>query len=454
METTNKKIVIAVVVYDRIGNFIKWLKLAKILKSFYAVLDLEIRIIQNVNRLEDSTNFRNIAANFPVSFEVRYNRGLDIGVFQDVCNERLEGFGNDFDYLIWFTDDCFPTSIFFLNDFLSEFLNPFQVNEKMAMTCMEVSTEIRPHARTTAFCVKKEILSKIVFPVPTITTKNDCYTFEHGQNNFYLQLKRLGLEVKQIEKDIFFNLDSKRIKKYGHEKARKDLYRLLYNNEEPNVLVFATAYNRYPQIISSVFCQYHHNNKLEIWHDGKLNVITEKFFGEYLEMDESKNILKFREIGEIAQGNYGHHLKKQFLETFDDSESEYLVITNEDNYISPYFLQKAIEVLEQFPDKVAAYCSGMVHNYKPDVTAKPQTWREKKAMQDNHIVDGYGLIPCRIERGFIDIGALVIRSSVAKSISWGDFSHSSDWDYIENISKAFGGKDKFISFPGIHFVHN
>ena len=88
------------------------------------------------------------------------------------------------------------------------------------------------------------------------------------------------------------------------------------------------------------------------------------------------------------------------------------------------------------------------------------TWREKKAMTENHIVDGYGVIPTKIERGYIDIGALVLRSSIAKSIQWGDFSHSSDWDYIENIAKAYGGDEKtkyaniFISFPGVHFVHN
>ena len=444
-----KKIVIAVIVYDRIGNFIKWGKLAKLFKSQFPN-DLEVRIVHNCNDLELSKRWERIASKFPVTYIRRNNVGMDIGTFQDVCKNSLEGFEGNYNYLLWFTDDCFPTSLNFLN----EFLNPFE-NEKIGMSCMEVSTEIRPHARTTGFCLKRETLEKIVFPVQTITTKQDCYSFEHGQNNLYLQLKKLGLEVKEIKENIFYNPDSLKIKRYGLEKALENFYAFLYSANEPNALIFATAYNRFPQIISSLYCQYHKNNKLEIWYDGNMSEEIFPFYSKYFAMQKTENsIFNFVEVGTSPLGNYGHHLKKEFLETFDETEFEYLVITNEDNYISPYFLAKGIEILEQFPEKIGAYCSGMVHNYKPDTTVKPMTWREKKAMQDNHIVDGYGLIPCKIERGYIDIGALVLRSSVAKSIQWGDFSHSSDWDYIENIAKAYGGKDKFISFPGVHFVHN
>ena len=452
MINPTEKIVIAVVVFDRIGNFIKWCKLAKLFKSQFPN-SLEIRIVHNCNDLAISEKWKSIAEKFPVTYIRRNNVGLDIGVFQDVCKNSLQGFEDNYNYLLWFTDDCFPTSLNFLN----EFLNPFE-NEKIGMSCMEVSTEIRPHARTTGFCIRKETLEKIVFPVPTITTKQDCYSFEHGQNNFYLQIKKLGFEVHEIKDVIFFNVDSKKIRKFGLEKALDNLYQLLFNYTEPNALVFATAYNRYPQIISSVICQKFRNFNLEIWYDGKI----EDFDLQEIYESYEKNLgrFDFKEIRKEAKGNYGHHLKKEFLEKFDETEFDYLVITNEDNYISPYFLQKAIETLEQFPDKVGAYCSGMVHNYKPDTSVKPMTWREKKAITENHIVDGYGVIPTKIERGYIDIGALVLRSSVAKSIQWGDFSHCSDWDYIENIAKAYGGDEKtkyaniFISFPGVHFVHN
>ena len=441
-----KKIVIAVVVYDRIGNFIKWCKLAKLLKSQLPD-NLEVRIIHNFDKIETSNRWKKISENYPVTFIQRQDKGLDIGAFQEVCSSSLKEFKNDFDFLIWFTDDCFPTDLNFLN----EFLNPFE-NEKVGMTCFEVSKHVRPHARTTGFCLRKDMLSKITFPVPVITTKQNCYAFEHGENNLYLQIKKLDFEVVQIERPIFYNPDSPKVKAQGLEKSLENLYKLLYDCEEPIAFVFATAYNRYPQIISSVFCQFYFNTFLEIWYDGKANDVFKTFFKNYQSLSPS---FKFLEIGETPQGNYGHHLKKQFLEKLDDSESEYLLITNEDNYISPYFIQKAVEVLEKFPDKVGAYCTGMIHNYKSDTPIRPVSWRKKKSQTvDGHIIDGYGLIPCKMERDYIDIGAVVLRTSVAKSISWGDFSHSSDWDYLENIANSFGGKDKFIAFPGIHFVHN
>lgn len=457
MEKT-KKIVIAVVVYDRIGNFIKWCKLARGITRLcsYEMLEVEIRIIHNTDKPERSKHWKAISENYPVTYINRQNKGLDIGAFQEVCEMKMQAWKNDFEFLIWFTDDCFPTSL----DFISDFVNPFRDSENVGMTCFEVSKQVRPHARTTGFCLRRETLSKITFPVPVITTKQDCYNFEHGANNLYLQILKLGLKVVEIERNIFYNVDSPKCKKQGLSNLQKDLYHLLYGMPEPDVLIFATAYNRYPQIISSVACQKHENVKIKIWHDGKfLKYDVKEAFSYYYDAIN----LSYKEIGETAQGNYGHHLKKKFLEELDESKSEYILITNEDNYISPYFISKAVEILEKFPDKIGAYCSGMVHNYMPGSTEPPpaKTWREKKLestqgkhMVDGHIVDGYGLIPCRIERGYIDISCMLFRTSVAKSIPWGDFSHSSDWDYIENIANAFGGKEKYISFPGIHLVHN
>ena len=450
MENINgKKIIIAVVVYDRIGNFIKWCKLAKKIKEAYIQFswkNIEIVIVHNTDNALLSANWKKISDRYPVIYKSRKNVGLDIGVLQDVKEDNFLG---EYDFLMWFTDDCFPTSL----TFLLEFLNPFIGNDKHGLTCFEVSKQIRPHARTTGFCIKKETLEKVVFPVQKIITKNHCYDFEHGQNNFYMQILKLGLEVKEVERDIFLNADSLRVKEFGIEKLEKEFFSLMYQNEKPDALIFATAYNRFPQIISSVLCQKHTHTKLEIWYDGIMNGQMERFYGNYMNMDDA---LIIKEVGEEAKGNYGHHLKKEFLETFDDSKSEYLLITNEDNYVSPYFIQKAIEQLEKHPDKIGAYCNGMIHNYKPDDSlGNNLSWRQRKnALVDGHIIDGYGLIPCRIEKGFIDISSIVFRSSVARAVNWGDFSHSSDWDYIENIAKAFGGIDKFIAFPGIHLVHN
>lgn len=452
MNLDNKKILICVVAYNRIGNFIKWCKLAKLIKFYPGYLNygIEIRIIHNFENLTVVTHWKAVAANYPVTYIPRENVGLDIGVFQEVCKSDNGGILVPYDYLIWFTDDCLPTSL----DFISDFVEPFEKNNSLGLICFEMSRQIRPHVRTTGFCLKRETLPKITFPVPKILTKKDCYDFEHGQKNLYLQIAKLGLTVKVIDKDIFCNTDSVKVKRYGFEKSQKDLYRLLYGNEEPDVKIFSTAYSRYPQIVSSILTQKYQNLKLTIWHDGEISEVQYRLhqaYENYKNLHEEK--IYYVEIGEEAKGNYGHHLKQEYLKqlALSANRSEYLLITNEDNYISPYMISKAVEALEKFPEKIGAYCSGMVHNYKPDDT--PVTWREKKNMVDGHVIDGYGLIPCKLERGYMDISCIVFRTDVALAVPWADYSHSSDWTYIENIMDAFG-KDKFVSFPGIHLVHN
>lgn len=447
-----KKIVITVVVFDRIGNFIKWLKIARKIKNEIRNFEVEIRIVHHTDNPVLCASWKKIATNYPVTYLNRANKGFDIGVFQAVCEKTLPNFNYDFDFLIWFTDDCFPTNINFLEKFVEPFDNPLT-----SISCFDISTEVRPHARTTGFCIRKETLDKIKFPVPVITTKDNCYKFEHGQDNLLVQIKRMGLEAKQIEGNIFHNLDSKRVKRYGFENSLQDLYKFLYENKEPPVLVFATAYNRYPQIVSSVLCQKYGNVNLKVWHNGELDAENADVACYYVDQHryDGKPRLEWDNLFFIPGNHFGHPIKKMFLEQMRDHHYEYLLITNEDNYISPYMIQKAVETLEKHPDKIGAYCGGMIHNYQADFTSHAgRSWKEKRKIVDGHAIDGYGLINCKIERGYIDISSIVFRASVALSVPWNDASHSSDWTYIENIANAFGGKDKYTSFPGVHLVHN
>ena len=71
----NKKIVVAVIVYDRIGNFIKWGKIAKLLeekndRDFY---DLEFRIIHNTDDPVIIESWKKISESFPVTYLNRKN---------------------------------------------------------------------------------------------------------------------------------------------------------------------------------------------------------------------------------------------------------------------------------------------------------------------------------------------------------------------------------------------
>mgnify|MGYP007001771503 FL=1 len=64
---------------------------------------------------------------------------------------------------------------------------------------MQVSDEIAKHIRTTGFCIKKEVVKRLVFPKDPIITKEHCYLFEHrGRNTLLQQLIRMRLNYSQV----------------------------------------------------------------------------------------------------------------------------------------------------------------------------------------------------------------------------------------------------------------
>ena len=120
----------------------------------------------------------------------RPNVGYDIGAFQDVYKGRVKI--PDHDYLIWCTDDVIPMSKTFIYDFVDSF------GKRAGVVCMQVSDEIAKHIRTTGFCIKKEVVKRLVFP-KEIKTKEHCYLFEHrGRNTLLQQLIRMRLNYSQV----------------------------------------------------------------------------------------------------------------------------------------------------------------------------------------------------------------------------------------------------------------
>lgn len=80
---------------------------------------------------------------------------------------------------------------------------------------------------------------------------------------------------------------------------------------------------------------------------------------------------------------------------------------------------------------VATYCSEMTHSYK--------AWQT---------------IPCKLERGYIDSGNVMVKSEIAKEVGWRDVeSHSSDFTYFSDIANKYSWSN-FIPVKGNLFVHN
>ncbi len=187
------KTIVAIIVYTRLENLQKWLRAWNMCDKQGA----DLYVIHNYDIEEHHIPFRQVCIANNVNYIPRKNIGMDIGAFQDICRERLEGFPNEWDYLFWCPDDTIPMSKRFLHHYLA------LMRRRSGVVCLEISNEIKKHIRTTAFMIDKEISKLIKFPSDPITTKQECYEFEHrSKDAFYEQMIRLHKPVVQVHPNL------------------------------------------------------------------------------------------------------------------------------------------------------------------------------------------------------------------------------------------------------------
>jgi hypothetical protein len=188
------KIIVAVIVYDRLSHISEWIRVWKQCNKQGA----ELIIVHNYKTHAQSDECKQMCEEGGVKYVKRINIGMDIGAFQDICKERLNGFPNDWDLLFWVTDDVTPMSKKFLNPFIANLKNP-----KVGVACLEISHQVKTHIRTTGFMLSKETSKKLIFPAETVTDKLECYKFEHkGADAFYEQIRAMGKHVVQVNPDL------------------------------------------------------------------------------------------------------------------------------------------------------------------------------------------------------------------------------------------------------------
>lgn len=184
------KTIVAIIVWNRFENLKRWI-------SCWGQCDKNNAELVVVHNLEsDNEKYYQLCKDNGVTYIPRENKGFDIGAFQDVCKERLKGFPNHWDNLIWITDDCIPMQ----KDFVRQFINPLKGDY---LPCYEISDLVKRHIRTTGFLVTKEISKKLTFPKDPIVNREDCYQFEHkSKTAFYEQIIRMGKKPVMIVGDL------------------------------------------------------------------------------------------------------------------------------------------------------------------------------------------------------------------------------------------------------------
>ena len=366
----------------------------------------------------------------------RQNVGMDIGAFQDVCRKRLPGFDYGYDFLLWFTDDCFAMKPSFVADFLAPFKDPL-----CGLTCLEISTQIKTHVRTTGFMLRKALAEKLKFPVDPVRTKEECYRFEHrGPHTLREQVLGAGLKAVQISALRESSAWDSGGGGHGWINRRQEFEKVWsLNVRGSKVVVIATAYETRPVLVESMLAQTFHNWELYLVHDGP----APNGFPRY----DDTRVHFIEEPG--PRKHYGHPIREQYLEKVKSGKIEgaYVVVTNHDNYHAPFFLEKLTRALDDNPDAPGAYCSAMVHNYAGFPGQVPAPGKQ-------NVEDGYNIIQVKPERGYMDCACAMIRAPLAGAVGWPDYSHSSDWTYLNSVAQKNGGWARFKVVPGVLLVHN
>jgi len=183
--TDSTKTIIAIIVWNRFDNLKRWLRCWDLCDHAGA----ELIVVHNLETNND--RYMQLCQQYKVRYVPRKNTGFDIGAFQDVCKDRLPGFPTDWANLLWITDDCIPMQ----KDFVAQYLKVLQAGR---LPCYEISDEVKRHVRTTGFLVTREIARRLIFPRDPISSREDCYTFEHKGFSLYEQLVKLGFTPRMV----------------------------------------------------------------------------------------------------------------------------------------------------------------------------------------------------------------------------------------------------------------
>ncbi len=190
------KVIVAVCIYDRFENLIRWIYAWKQSHTVGA----ELIIIHNQDTIEDN-KFKALCEVHGITYIPRLNVGFETGIIQDIFQDRLPV--GEWDYLLFATDDTIPMRV----DFIARYLDPFRawspnfqiLPQRIGVSCMHISGIWTPHIRTTGFMITREVARAVKWWTDPITTKEDCYFFEHAgfQETLMAQVLNMNMGVVQ-----------------------------------------------------------------------------------------------------------------------------------------------------------------------------------------------------------------------------------------------------------------
>jgi len=196
--------------------------------------------------------------------------------------------------------------------------------------------------------------------------------------------------------------------------------------------IVAASYLRYGEtalFIQSLINQSCHNWKLYLIHDG----YDASFYQLKKEFAEDMYRIRLMHT-EKRYNDYGHSLRDVGLNV---TTAEYVLVTNSDNYYLPSFLSYAcLAIGASKPD---ALIFDMVHGH-----TNPGGRRQLAHCFFNTVY----------ELDSIDIGAAVVKGSLAREVGFKGRHFAADWQYLSDVRHAAGPAFNITKIPRCLLVHN
>jgi len=195
--------------------------------------------------------------------------------------------------------------------------------------------------------------------------------------------------------------------------------------------IVCTAFER-PAALMTQLCSFAaqtlQNFNIVVFHDG-YNSAIESVVNEFRNIYPQIQI-KYR-FSDNRYNDYGHSLREVALL---DATSEFLLLTNDDNYYTPNFLEELMPALKSRVYDIR-YCN-MIHCHKKYRSHSPL---------------GYHPLYTQMKLGWIDIGSFIFNTRKGQKAKFSDRSFDADGLFLERMI-ANGARsyksDKFL------FVHN
>jgi len=187
-------------------------------------------------------------------------------------------------------------------------------------------------------------------------------------------------------------------------------------------------------MIDIIAVTYHHGSRLKCFIESILSQSCKNYnlFVIHDGPDEQFSKLSYPSVNLIQHPtrtfNFGHQLRDWALQNI--VQSEYVLITNGDNYYTPNMVE---EVSKREEDLI--YFDFIHHHDNPR--------NENKST--------YGFLKSKLENSYIDMGSVVVRSKLAKQVGFKSLEMGADWIYFNEILKL---NPSIAKIDKVLFVHN